>query len=166
MVHKEPLLVQASDLEVVDSSGYPLALHPYSAKLYSHQGTVNFSSKKNGPASWKRKTKKAKVDLSTTTVALYLLRYNMALQIAATAIVINLLLSVATFYFGLNSLYCAFGMDCVIGKFFALILVCLLTEFVYLSRHNHLVHSRLALCLRQDETHQGGDGRRSTFAPT
>lgn len=66
--------------------------------------------------SYKKSSNKAK-DLSKTTFALYLLRFNVALQIAFAANIINLALAIATFWYGLNSLYCAFGMDCVIGKF-------------------------------------------------
>ncbi len=135
MVHQnpQPLLVPAAgDFEA-------LALHPYGDRqhqLHHQQQQQIFepviyvnkpfwqsaSRLKKAKAKAKaesRKNKKSRVeryDLSTTTVALYLLRYNVALQIAATAIVINLLLSVATFACGLNSLYCAFGMDCVIGQ--------------------------------------------------
>ncbi len=136
MVHQnpQPLLVPAAgeDFEA-------MALHPYGDhhQLHHHQQQQQIfepviyvnkpfwqsaSRLKKAKAKAKaesRKNKKSRVeryDLSTTTVALYLLRYNVALQIAATAIVINLLLSVATFACGLNSLYCAFGMDCVIGQ--------------------------------------------------
>ena len=59
---------------------------------------------------------KRNAKLSTTKTAIYLLRFNVALQIAVLAILINLLLAIFTFYFGLNSLYCAFGTDCIIGK--------------------------------------------------
>ncbi|KAH9407848.1 hypothetical protein TYRP_011493 [Tyrophagus putrescentiae] len=157
MVHQnpQPLLVPAAgeDYEA-------LALHPYADLHHHHQQQQQIfepviyvnkpfwksaSRLKKAKAKAKaesRKNKKSRVeryDLSTTTVALYLLRYNVALQIAATAIVINLLLSVATFACGLNSLYCAFGMDCVIGQ------------------NHHLVHPRLALRLRQNRAHQGAD---------
>ena len=60
---------------------------------------------------------------STTKIALYLLRFNVALQIAVTAIIVNLILAVFTFYYGFNALYCAFGADCVIGVLTAIILV-------------------------------------------
>lgn len=61
--------------------------------------------------------------MSTTKTAIYLLRFNVALQIAILAIVINLLLAIFTFLNGLNSLYCAFGIDCVIGVITSSILV-------------------------------------------
>lgn len=60
--------------------------------------------------------------LSTLTT-LYLLRFNVSLHIAIFAIVVNLLLAVFTFLLGSNALYCAFGMDCVIGILTSAILV-------------------------------------------
>lgn len=76
-----------------------------SSALHNQLGTKMFFKGAN----------KAK-DLSKTTFALYLLRFNVALQIAFAANIINLVLAIVTFCYGLNSLYCAFGMDCVIGK--------------------------------------------------
>lgn len=64
--------------------------------------------------------RKAKI---STTTAVYLLRFNVSLQIAVFAIAINLFLAVFTFYYGLNALYCAFGIDCVIGVITSSILV-------------------------------------------
>lgn len=60
---------------------------------------------------------------SVTRTAFYLLRFNVALQIAIAAITINLSLAVATFIYGWNSLYCAFGADSIIGVLTAIILV-------------------------------------------
>lgn len=64
--------------------------------------------------------RKAKI---STTTAVYLLRFNVSLQIAVFAIAINLCLAIFTFYYGLNALYCAFGIDCVIGVITSSILV-------------------------------------------
>ena len=175
MVHQnpQPLLVPAAgeDYEA-------LALHPYADLHHHHQQQQQIfepviyvnkpfwksaSRLKKAKAKAKaesRKNKKSRVeryDLSTTTVALYLLRYNVALQIAATAIVINLLLSVATFACGLNSLYCAFGMDCVIGTALLFIYKTFVYPFSTALRNHHLVHPRLALRLRQNRAHQGAD---------
>lgn len=60
---------------------------------------------------------------ASTRTAFYLLRFNVALQIAMFAISINLFLAIMTFLYGWNSLYCAFGIDSVIGVLTALILV-------------------------------------------
>ena len=65
----------------------------------------------------------AKSTISTTKTAIYLLRFNVALQIAILAIAVNLLLAIFTFLNGLNALYCAFGIDCVIGVITSCILV-------------------------------------------
>lgn len=116
-----------------------------SASLHHQLGT-NKSFLKKGV----KKTK----DLSKTTFALYLLRFNVALQIAFAANIINLALAIATFWYGINSLYCAFGMDCVIGKCpkrntKTLNFRANCNILVTLSRHHHFMHSHLAICLSQ-----------------
>lgn len=60
---------------------------------------------------------------SMTNTALYLLRFNVALQIAISAMAVNLFLAIATFYYGWNALYCAFGADSIIGVLTAIILI-------------------------------------------
>ncbi|OTF77137.1 hypothetical protein BLA29_003746 [Euroglyphus maynei] len=60
---------------------------------------------------------------SMTRTAIYLLRFNVALQIALAAMAVNLFLAIATFYYGWNALYCAFGADSIIGVLTAIILV-------------------------------------------
>lgn len=60
---------------------------------------------------------------SMTRTALYLLRFNVALQIALAAMAVNLFLAIATFFYGWNALYCAFGADSIIGVLTAIILI-------------------------------------------
>lgn len=89
-------------------------------------------------------------NLSTTAVALYLLRFNVSLQIAVLAIIVNFALAIATFYNGLNALYCAFGMDCIIGVLTSAILIWRFAS----SKHDHLDTDQNVYLLHETRTIQ------------